>query len=97
MLRYTFSSIAAAALLLGAVPSTAGAANLAPIAVSLVVQERCEIQSATTIQQNAAPQVSCLHGAPTGVALAPFDPTQSAATLQPVTQATRPAVWAVSF
>jgi hypothetical protein len=80
--------------LLGALPSSVSSASLAPIAVSLVVQETCEIRSGAG---QLAPSVSCLHGGPFGVALAPLDPTQPLSTLSFASHTAEPAVWAIAF
>lgn len=79
---------------------SASAAELAPIAVSLVVQETCEIRStvsAQTIAMPTLPSVSCLHGAASVIERSPVDPTQPLSTLETSTQAASPAVLTVAF
>jgi hypothetical protein len=94
MLHKITLSVASALVLLGALPSPVSSASLAPIAVSLVVQETCEIRSGTG---RLAPSVSCLHGGPFGVALAPLDPTQPLSTPSSSINSAEPTVWAVAF
>ncbi|WP_345813417.1 hypothetical protein AAGS40_04275 [Paraburkholderia sp. PREW-6R] len=82
--------------------------ELASIAVSLVVQESCMVQSADAVISVAnQPVVSCLHGAPFQISQGGFDPAAPtpeparAGTTQPVAfVASRDAqqtVWMVNF
>jgi hypothetical protein len=96
MLR-NVQTLGVAVFLLGASTSHGSPTQLAPIQVSLVIQERCEIQSAAESASAVAPGVSCLHGAPYSVALAPRDPTQPLSTLQLAGRIMQRAVWTVAF
>jgi hypothetical protein len=78
-----------------AMAPSASAAELAPIAVSLVVQETCEIRSSPAIQATAS--VTCLHGAARAIERSPVDPTQPLSTLESTAQTTPPAVLTVAF
>jgi hypothetical protein len=96
MLR-NFKTFGAAVLFLGVTGLRGSAAELAPIQVSLVIQESCMIQSLADYAANASPRVSCLHDTPYSVALAPRDPTRRLSTLQ-LSERTRPrVVWTVAF
>jgi hypothetical protein len=102
MLR-PFTRLRAPALLLllllpATVPVQGTAAELAPIAVSLVVQETCEIRSMTgSAVQAEAPSVSCLHSSPYDLAQAPVDPVQPQSSLRVASGSVQPAVWTVAF
>jgi hypothetical protein len=87
-----------AAILMKSVTAMApsvSAAELAPIAVSLVVQETCEIRSSAAIQATAS--VTCLHGAARAIERSPVDPTQPLSTLESAAQPALAAVLTVAF
>ncbi|MCP3707179.1 hypothetical protein M3I54_09330 [Paraburkholderia sp. CNPSo 3274] len=96
MLR-NIKTFAIAVCLLGASTSHGSPTPLAPIQVSLVIQESCVIQSAADAVPTTMPGVSCLHGTPYSVALAPREPTQLLSTLQLADRTTQRAVWMVAF
>ncbi len=96
MLR-NVKTFAIAVFLLGASTSHGSPTPLAPIQVSLVIQESCVIQSAADPASATAPGVSCLHDTPYSVALAPREPTQLLSTLQLADRTTQRAVWTVAF
>lgn len=97
--RKTLTFGAAVPLLLGSIAKTtpASAAELAPIAVSLVVQETCEIRSSDATKTFALPNVSCLHGAANAIGRGPLDPTQPLSQLQAAKQTTQSTVLTVAF
>jgi hypothetical protein len=97
--RKTLTFGAAVPLLLGIVAKTtpASATQLAPIAVSLVVQETCQIRSSDATQPLAMPNVWCLHGAASAIQRAPLDPTQSLSTFEAARQMTQSTVLTVAF
>jgi hypothetical protein len=83
---------------LAASPLRASSAELASIAVSLVIPQTCVITSALGLAQAAArPTVICIHNEPYGVAQMPLDPTDTPATLQLAAPGTRASVWTVGF
>jgi hypothetical protein len=105
--RHVATASAVMFLALLSVPaSQAAQPGLASIAVTLIVQESCIVQSADgVITVRNQPVVSCLHGAPFQISQAGFDPLVSAdtgnASLQPVAYAasgdSQQTVWTVNF
>ncbi|MGF6774702.1 hypothetical protein P3T18_007222 [Paraburkholderia sp. GAS199] len=83
-MRLTFATVVA--ILLAASPASvlqAKPTELASIAVSLVVQETCVIQSTeAAITVANQPAVDCLHGAPFQITQAGFDPVAPIAPLE---------------
>lgn len=106
MLRNRAAALAATLTILAS-PSASRAAptELASIAVSLVVQETCSVQSADLVSATDQPAVSCLHSAPFQVDQLGFDPVGPEEpvknTAQPVdfaaTHGVQQTVWTVNF
>lgn len=94
---HNVQTLGIAVLLLGASTSHGSPTQLAPIEVSLVIQESCVIQSAAQSASAVTTSVSCLHGTPYSVALAPHDPAQPLSTLQLADRTIQRAVWTVTF
>ncbi|WP_186310672.1 hypothetical protein [Paraburkholderia sp. BCC1886] len=106
MLRNRAAALAATLTIL-ALPTASDAAptELASIAVSLVVQETCSVQSADLVSVADQPAVTCLHSAPFQVNQLGFDPVgpedTATSTAQPVdfaaTHGVQQTVWTVKF
>jgi hypothetical protein len=88
----------ACALPFAALSAPAQSAELASIAVSLVIPQTCVIASQPGLAQGVTrPIVTCMHNEPYGIAQTPLDPTEAASTLQLAAPGTRAAVWTVGF
>src|ERR1700754_899898 len=80
----------AGALPFAALPAAAQCAELASIAVSLVIPQTCVIASEPGLAQiTSRPVVTCLHNEPYGSAQTPPDPTDPPSTLQLAAPGTR--------
>jgi hypothetical protein len=98
-----FALAVAGALPFAALPVPTQCAELASIAVSLVIPQTCVIASEPRVSEPglaqgvSRPVVTCMHNEPYGIAQMPLDPTDPASTLQLAAPGTRAAVWTVGF
>jgi hypothetical protein len=97
LLTHTIRTFGVAIFLLGVAGLHGSAAELAPIQVSLVIQESCAIQSGADSVFAGILGVSCLHDTPYSVTLAPHDPTTPSSTLSVADLTAQRAVWMVAF
>jgi hypothetical protein len=95
---FAVASAVVCALPFAALSAPAQCAELASIAVSLVIPQTCVIASEPGLAQSASrPMVTCMHNEPYGIAQTPLDPTEAPSTLQLAAPGTRAAVWTVGF